>query len=150
LLGLVALSSIVPHLPIVVVGGVIGGKLPWRPDGILLQRWGRSMVELLLLLLLLELPRLELWAVALVLVLPWSVQLTPRWGIHHAVLERSTARTTNASGSRHHLLSLFLICLNDDLHHSLLFNSCTSQPIVQQTGELYQMLLQVDGESCMV
>jgi hypothetical protein len=36
------------------------------------------------------------------------------------------------------------------LHHSLLINSYTCQFIVRQTGELYQTLLQVDGESCTV
>jgi hypothetical protein len=53
------------------------------------------MVELLLLLLwllLLELPQLELWVTAPILLLLWSTQLTPRWGAH-AVLGRSTART---------------------------------------------------------
>jgi hypothetical protein len=56
------------------------------------------MVELLLLLLLLlQLPRLELWPIAPILLLLWSTQLTPGWGIHHAVLERSTARTATAS-----------------------------------------------------
>jgi hypothetical protein len=48
------------------------------------------MVELLLLLLLrlllLELSRLELWVMAPILLLVCSTQLTPRWGIHHAVL----------------------------------------------------------------
>jgi hypothetical protein len=48
------------------------------------------MLELLLLLLLwlllLELPRLELWVMAPILLLLWSTQLTPKWGIHHAVL----------------------------------------------------------------
>jgi hypothetical protein len=46
------------------------------------------MIELLLLLrlLLLELPRLELWVMALILLLFWSTQLTSRWGIYHAVL----------------------------------------------------------------
>jgi hypothetical protein len=64
---------------------------------------GRSTVELLLLLLLrlllLKLPRLELWVIAPILLLLWPTQMTPRWGIHHAVLGRSTARTTTASGS---------------------------------------------------
>jgi hypothetical protein len=61
----------------------------WQPDGSLLQQWSRSTVELLLLLLrslLLELPRLELWAIAPILLLSWFTQLTPRWGIHHVVL----------------------------------------------------------------
>jgi hypothetical protein len=58
------------------------GSLLWWPDCNLLWRWGRSMVELLLLLLLLrllllELPQLELWAIAPILLLLWSMQLTP-------------------------------------------------------------------------
>jgi hypothetical protein len=98
--------SKVPHLPTVQEWEVAGGKLLWRPDGSLLRRWSRSIVELLLLLLLLwllllllwplllELPLLELWMIALILLLLRSTQLTPRWGIHHVVLKRSTARAT--------------------------------------------------------
>jgi hypothetical protein len=56
LLGLAALSSKVPHLPVIVAGEVTGGKLLCQPDGSLVQQWGRTMVELLLL----KLPRLEL------------------------------------------------------------------------------------------
>jgi hypothetical protein len=89
-----------------------------------------ELLLLLLLLLLLELPWLELWAVAPALLLLWSAQLTPTGGIHQAVLGRSTARATTASGSRHHLFPLFLIGLSNDLHHSLLSNSCTFQLIV--------------------
>jgi hypothetical protein len=87
------------------------------------------MVELLLLLLL-ELPRLELWAIARILLLLRSGQLTPRWGIHHAVLGRSTGRTTMISGSRHHPLPLLRIGLSSDLHHPLLINGCSHQLIV--------------------
>jgi hypothetical protein len=88
------------------------------------------MVELLLLLLLLklfllELPWLELWAITPILPLLWLTQLTPRWGIHHAVLGRSTA-----SGSRHHPLSLFLIDISNGLHHPLLVDGCTCQLVV--------------------
>jgi hypothetical protein len=131
------------------------GTLLWWPDCILLWRWGRSTVELLLLLLLLrllllELPWLELWAIAPILLLLWSTQLTTRWGIHHAVLGRSTARTTTASGSRHHPLSLFLISLSNDLHHPLLVNGCTCQLAVRQAREMHQALLQMDGEPCTV
>jgi hypothetical protein len=86
------------------------------------------MVELLPLLL--ELPRLELWAMAPILLLLWSTQLTPRCGIHHAILERSTTRTTTASGSMHHLLPLFLISLSNGLHHPLLVDGCTCQLVV--------------------
>jgi hypothetical protein len=68
LLGLVAFSSKVTHPPTVVAREVAGGKLLWRPDGILLWWWSRSTVELLLMLLLqlllLELPQLELWMIA--------------------------------------------------------------------------------------
>jgi hypothetical protein len=148
LLGLTALLSKVPHLPVLVAGKVTGGKLLWWPDVCLLQWWGSSIVKLLLLLL--ELPWLELWAIAPVLLLLRSAQLTPRWRIHHVVLRRSTARTTTASGSRQHLLSVFLIGLSSGLHHSLLINSYSCQFIIRQTGELYQALLQVHGESCMV
>jgi hypothetical protein len=111
LLGKAAFSSKVAHLSIVEAWKVAGGKLVWWPDGSLLQQWSRGMVELplllLLRLLLLELPRLELWAMAPLRLLLWSTQLTPRWGIHHAVHGRSTTRTTAASRSRHHPLPLF-------------------------------------------
>jgi hypothetical protein len=100
------------------------------------------MVELLLLLLLLqllllELPWLELWAIAPILLLLWSTQLTPRWGIQHAVLKRSTARTTTTSGSNHHPLSLFLTGLSNGLHHPLLVDGCTCQLIVRQAREMH-------------
>jgi hypothetical protein len=76
----------------------------------------------------------------------WSTQLTLRWGIHHAVLRRSTARTTTAHGSRHHPLPLFLI----GLRHPLLVNGCTCQLVVRQAREMHEALLQVDGEPCTV
>jgi hypothetical protein len=85
-----------------------------------------------------------------ILLLLWLMQLTPRWGIHHVVLWRSTARTTAANGSRHHPLPLFLIGLSNDLHHRLLVNGCTRQLVVRQAGEMYQALLQMDGEPYMV
>jgi hypothetical protein len=92
------------------------------------------MVELLLLLLLrlllLELSRLELWAMAPILLLLWSTQLTPRCGIHHVILGRSTVRITAASESRHHPLPLFLISHSNGLHHPLLVDGCTCQLIV--------------------
>jgi hypothetical protein len=140
----------VPYLPTIEAWKVASGKLLWRPNCSLLRWWCRSTVEPLLLLLcrlLLELPQLELWVIAPILLLLRSTQLTPRWGIHHAVLGRSTARTTTTSGSRHHPLSLLLIGLNNGLHHPLLINGCTRPLIVRQAGELYQALLQVDGES---
>jgi hypothetical protein len=112
------------------------------------------MVELLLLLLLwlllLELPQLELCMITPILLLLWSTRLTPRWGIHHAVLERSTARTTTASGSRHHPFYVFLIGLSNGLHHPLLVDGCTCQLIVRQAREMHQALLQMDGEPCTV
>jgi hypothetical protein len=107
---------------------VVGRKLLWRPDDSLLWLWSRSTIELLLLLLLrlllLKLPWLELWLIApiLLLLLLWSTQLIPRWGIHHVVHGRSTARTITASGSKHHLCPLLLINLRNGLHHSLLIN----------------------------
>jgi hypothetical protein len=50
------------------------------------EAWKVAGEKLLLLLLLrLELSQLELWVMAPNLLLLWSTQLTPRWGIHHAV-----------------------------------------------------------------
>jgi hypothetical protein len=51
LLGQTAFSSKVAHLPTVEAWKVASEKLMWRPDGSLLRRWSRGMVELLLLLL---------------------------------------------------------------------------------------------------
>jgi hypothetical protein len=66
------------QLPAVEARKVTVGSLLWWPDCNLLWRWGRSMIELLLLrLLLLELPWLELWVIAPILLLLWSMQLTP-------------------------------------------------------------------------
>jgi hypothetical protein len=138
----------VAHLPAVEAWKVAGGKLLWWPNGSPLWRWSRGTVELLLLLL--ELPRLELWAMAPILLLLWSTQLTPRWGIHHVVRWRSTARTTTASGSRLHPVPLFLIGLSNGLHHPLLVDGFTCQIIVRQAREMYQALLHMDGEPCMV
>jgi hypothetical protein len=150
LLGLAGFSSKVAHLPTVKAWEVAGGKLLWWPDGSQ-PWWCRSIVDLLplllLQLLLLELPQLELWVIAPILLLLWSTQLTPKWGIHHAVLGRITARTTTASRSRHNLFPLLLINLSNNPHHSLLINGCTCQLIVRQAGERYQVLLQVDGGS---
>jgi hypothetical protein len=140
----------VAHLPAVESWKVACGELFWRPGGILLWQWGRSTVQLLLQLLLLKLPWLELWVIAPILLLLWSTQLTPRWGIHHVVLGGSTARTTTASGSRHHLFPLLLINPGNNLYHSLLINGRTCQLIVRQASELYLSLLQVDGESSAV
>jgi hypothetical protein len=129
-------SSKVAHLPAVEAWKVVCEKLLWWLDGSLLWWRCRGTVELLLLLLLLlrlllqELPQLELWAMGPILLLLWLTQLTPGWGIHHAVLWRSTARTTAASGSRHHPLPHFLIGLSNGLHHPLLVNGCTCQLIV--------------------
>jgi hypothetical protein len=77
-----ALSSKMAHLPAVEAWEVAGGELLWWPDGSLMWRWSRGMIELLLLLLLwllpLELSRMELWAMAPILLLLWLTQLTPR------------------------------------------------------------------------
>jgi hypothetical protein len=54
------------------------------------------LLLLLLRLLLLELSLLELWAIASIVLLSWSVQLTPKWSIHHAILRESTARATTS------------------------------------------------------
>jgi hypothetical protein len=48
---LAAFSSMVAHPPAVEAWKVIDGKLLWWPGGSLLWRWGRSTVEVLLLLL---------------------------------------------------------------------------------------------------
>jgi hypothetical protein len=72
LLGQVAFSSEVAHFLIVEAWKVAGGKLLWWPDGSLLRWWSRGTIELLLLLL--ELPQLELWAMAPILVLLWLTQ----------------------------------------------------------------------------
>jgi hypothetical protein len=134
-----ALSSKVARLPAVEAWNVAGGKLLWWPDGNLLRWWGRGTVELLMLLLLrlllLELSQLELWAMAPNLLLLWLMHLTPRCGIHHVVLWRSTARTTATSGSRHH--PFFLIGLSNSLHHPLLVNGRTCQLVVRQAREIH-------------
>jgi hypothetical protein len=147
-------SSKVAHLPTVEAWKVAGGKPLWWPNGSLLWRWSRGTVELLLFLLLqlllLELSWLELWVMAPILLLLWSTQLTPWWGIHHMILWRNTARTTTASRSRHHPLSLFLNDLSNGLHHPLLVNGCTCQLVVRQAREMHQALLQMDGEPCTV
>jgi hypothetical protein len=131
----------------------VGSLLRWS-DCNLLWRWGKSTVQLLVLLLLrlllLKLPRLELCVIAQVLLLLWLVQLTPRWGIHHAVLGRSTARTIIASGSGHHLLSLFIISLSNALHQPFLINGGTRQFIVGEVGRKTQAFLQVDGKPFMI
>jgi hypothetical protein len=81
------ISSKVAHLPTVEAWKVVGRKLLWWPDGSLLWWWCRGTVELLLLrLLLLELPRLELLSMGPILLLLWSTQMTPMWGIHHVIL----------------------------------------------------------------
>jgi hypothetical protein len=132
----------VAHVPAVEAWKVAGEELLWRPGGSLLWQWGRSTIELLLQ----KLPWMELWVIAPILLLLWPMQLSPRWGIHHVALGRSTARTTTASRFWYHLLPLLLINLSNCLHHSLLINACTHQLIVQQAGKLYQAFLQVDGK----
>jgi hypothetical protein len=75
LLGQATFSSEVAHLPVVEAWKGAGGKLLWWLDGSILQWWSRGTVELLLLLLLrqllLELSRMELWAMAPILLLLW-------------------------------------------------------------------------------
>jgi hypothetical protein len=120
----------------------VAGSLLWRPDRNLLQQWGRSTVELLLLPLLLwlwslKLPWLELRAIAPILLLLWLTQLTLRRGIHHAVLWRSTASTTTSHISGHHLLPLLLIGLSNGLHQPLLVSGCTCQLVVQCAREMH-------------
>jgi hypothetical protein len=66
------------------------------------------------------------------------------------VLGRNTVRTTTVSGYRHHPLSLLLISLSNGLYQPLLINGYTRQLVVHQASELYQVFLQVDGESYMV
>jgi hypothetical protein len=133
-----ALSSKMAHLPTVEAWEVAGGELLWWPDGSLLWQWSRGTIELLLLRLgPLELSWLELWAMAPILLLLWLTQLTPRWGIHHAVFWRSTAGTTTTNGCRHYHLPIFLIGLSNDLHHRLLVNGCTCQLVVRQAREMH-------------
>jgi hypothetical protein len=83
-LGQAAFSSKVAYLPAVEAWKVASRKLLCWPDGSLLRQWCRGTVELLLLLL--ELSLFELWAMAPILLMLSSMQLTPRWGIHHAIL----------------------------------------------------------------
>jgi hypothetical protein len=113
------------QLSVVEAQKVVVGSLLWWPDCSLLWWWGRSAVELLLLILRVTAP---------ILLLLRSVQLTSRWGIHHTVLRRSTARTTTDRGSNHHPLPLLLLGLNNSLHRPLLINCGTHQVIVGQVG----------------
>jgi hypothetical protein len=97
------------------------------------------MVELLLRQL--ELSLFVLWMITPILLLLRSAQLTLRWGIHHAILKRSTTRTTTIRGSMHYPLPLLLVSLNNNLHQLLFINGGTSQVIVGQVGGLIQALL---------
>jgi hypothetical protein len=115
-----------------------GCDLLWWPCCYLLHLWGRHKVVLLLLMLRLELLLLGL------------AQLTLEWGIHHTILWRNTARPIPTRGSMRHPLPLFLVGLNNGLHHPLLVDGCTCQLIVRQARELYQAFLQMDGEPCTV
>jgi hypothetical protein len=98
-----------------------------------------STIELLLLLLLLrlELLMLVLWKITPILLLLRSVQLTPRWDIHHAVFGRCTARATTDRGSKQHPLPLLFPGLNNSLHCPFLINDGTHQFIVGRVGGLY-------------
>jgi hypothetical protein len=126
------LTGEVSNFSTIVAWKAADGSLLWWTDYSLLRRWSMSRVELLLLLLLLrlELPLLVLRPIAPILLLLRSVNLTPRWSIHHAVLRRSTTRTTTDRGSRHHHLPLLLLGLSNDLHHPLLINDSTRQVTV--------------------
>jgi hypothetical protein len=75
-----AFSSKVPHHTTVEAWKVAGGKLLWWRNGSLLRWWGRSTIELLLWLLLLEMPWLELWVTAPILLLLWLTQADPHVG----------------------------------------------------------------------
>jgi hypothetical protein len=124
LLGQVALTGKVSHLSIVEARTTGGGRLLWWLDCMLLRRWSGSTVELLLPWLLLRL-----------------MQLSRGWSIHHAILGRSTTRTTTTRGSRHVPLSLLLLGLSNDLHCPFLINGGTHQIIVGQVGGLNQAVL---------
>jgi hypothetical protein len=66
----------VEHHPVVEAWKVVGKKLLWWPDGSLMRRWSMGTIELLMLLLLwlllLEMPRFELWVMTPILLLLWS------------------------------------------------------------------------------
>jgi hypothetical protein len=91
-----------------------------------------STVELLLLLLLrllLELLRLELWATAPILWLLWPTQLTPSWDIHHVVLGRSTVELPLPAGLGI-IFFLFFSSTSTTTFIILLINGHTHQLIV--------------------
>jgi hypothetical protein len=128
LLGQVTFLSEVAHLPAVEAWKVAGRKLLWWPDRSLMRRWSRGTVELLLLML--ELPQMELLAMAPILLLMWSTQLTPG-GVYTmqyfggAPLELPLLENPG--------IILFLF----GLHHPFLVDGCTCQLIVQQAREVY-------------
>jgi hypothetical protein len=66
----------VEHHPVVEAWKVVGKKLLWWPDGSLMRWWSMGTIELLMLLLLwlllLEMPRFELWVMTPILLLLWS------------------------------------------------------------------------------
>jgi hypothetical protein len=99
----------------------------------------------LLLLLWLVLSLLVLWAIAPILLLRLTY-LSCGWGIHHAVLWRSTTIPTTNRGSRHDPLPLLLFGLSTCLHYPLLVYGGTRQVIVGQVGGLDQTDLQLDGK----
>jgi hypothetical protein len=137
----------VSHLSAIIAQKAAEGSLLWWPDCSLLRWWSRSTIELLLLLLLLLslllllLQLLVLQAIAPILLLLRSAQLSPGWGIHHVVLGRSTTRTTTTRGSSHHPLPIILVGLSSGLHHPLLINSVTHQVIIGQVGGMNQTVL---------
>jgi hypothetical protein len=68
------------------------------------------------------------------------------WGIHHAILGRSTARPTTSRGSRHDPLPFLLLGLSTCLHCPLLVYGGARQVIVRHVGGLDQTVLQLDGK----
>jgi hypothetical protein len=95
LLGLMTVFGEVTDLSTIVARVTSRCELLWWPDcHLILLRWRRAVV-----LLLLWVVALELW---------WRLaQLSHRWCIDHAVLGSSTTRTTSG-GSRHSPLPLLL------------------------------------------
>jgi hypothetical protein len=131
LLGLAAFSHKLAHLFTAKAWKVTGGELLWWPNGSLLWQWSRGTVELLLLQLwLLELPWLELWAIAPIMLLLWSTQLTPggvytMWYLRGAPLELSLPADPGI------ILFLFFSLASLGHHHPLLVDGCTCQLVVR-------------------
>jgi hypothetical protein len=99
----------------------------WRSDGSLLWWWSRGTVELLLLLWLLL---LELSAIAQILLLLWSTQLTPGGVYTMRYLGGAQLELPLPVDLGIILFLFFLISLNNGLHHPLLVNGYTHQLVV--------------------